>query len=182
MNIWIALLRGINVGGKNVLKMKDLVAVLEQAGCSDVNTYVQSGNAVFRSAESSAMAMGGRIEDALRENRGVEARALVLGAEELTDAMDSNPYPQAEDEPSKLHLFFLSEPPQSPDIESINTLKADSELFVLTDKVFYLHAPDGIGRSKLAARVEKLLGVNATARNWRTVSKVGEMAQATAHL
>ena len=181
MNIWIALLRGINVGGKNVLKMRDLVAVLEVVGCSDVRTHIQSGNAVFRSAESDATILRTMIENAIRERRGIEARALVLGVEELKEAMDSNPFPQAEDEPSKLHLFFLSEPPQSPDIESINVLKADSELFVLTDKVFYLHAPDGIGRSKLAARVENLLGVDATARNWRTVSKVGEMAQATAN-
>jgi uncharacterized protein (DUF1697 family) len=89
--------------------------------------------------------------------------------------MASNPFPQAEERPSALHLFFLSEPSSNPDFELLNTLKAGSESFVLTEDVFYLHAPDGIGRSKLAARVERLLGVDVTARNWRTVSKVAEM-------
>ena len=176
MNTWIALLRGINVGGKNVLKMKELVACLESAGCSDVKTYVQSGNAVFKNAESNALTLGGIIEKVLKEKREIEARVLVLGIDEVGRAMSSNPYPHAEENPSVLHLFFLSEPAQSPDIKSMNTLKTDSESFVLTDRVFYLHAPYGIGRSKLAARVERLLGVDATARNWRTVSRVWEMA------
>lgn len=101
---------------------------------------------------------------------------LVFGRQELGRAIASNPFPQATHNPSTLHLFFLLEPPQSPDIDSLNTLKADSESFVLTDEVFYLHAPDGIGRSKLAARVERLLGVDATARNWRSVTKVSGLA------
>ena len=176
MNTWIALLRGINVGGKNVLKMNDLVVLLEGIGYVEPKTCLQSGNAVFKSAESSPVEMGTTIESALREIRGVEARVLVLGKEELRRNIASNPFPQADENPSALHLFFLSEPPQSPDIESLSTHKADTESFVLTDRVFYLHAPDGFGRSKLAARVEMLLGVGATARNWRTVSKVWEMA------
>lgn len=176
MTIWIALLRGINVGGRNVLKMNELVELLEGAGCSDIRTYLQSGNAVFKSAESSASALGRIVEKALKESRGVEARVLVFGREEFSQAIELNPFPQAQDNPSALHLFFLSGPPKGPDIESLNTLKADSESFVLTDKVFYLHAPDGIGRSKLAARVERLLGVDATARNWRSVTKVSELA------
>lgn len=176
MKTWIALLRGINVGGRNVLKMKDLAALLEGIGCVGTRTYLQSGNAVFKSAESSAVEIGAAIESALAEVRGVEARVLVLGEEELRQAVASNPFPQAEEDPRTVHLFFLSGPPRSPDIESLDKIKADSESFVLAGNVFYLHAPDGIGRSRLAARVERLLGVDATARNWRTVSKVLEMA------
>ena len=176
MNTWIALLRGINVGGRNVLKMKGLVVLLQGIGYMESKTYLRSGNAVFKSAESSAVEIGTTIESALREIRGVEASVLVFGKEELKQAIASNPFPQAKEDPSTLHLFFLSEPPQSPDMESLTTYEADSESFVLTGKVFYLHAPDGFGRSKLAVRVERLLGVDATARNWRTVSKVLEMA------
>ena len=176
MNTWIALLRGINVGGRNVLKMKDLAALLEGIGCIRPQTYLQSGNAVFKSAESSAVEMGAAIESALADIRGVGARALVLGEEELRHTLASNPFPQAEESPSTVHLFFLSGPPKGPDFESLSSLKAESESFVLAGNVFYLHAPDGIGRSKLAARVERLLGVDATARNWRTVSKVLGMA------
>ena len=156
--------------------MKELVVLLEGIGYTESKTYLQSGNAVFKSAESRAVEMGTAIESALREIRGVEARVLVFGKEELRQAIASNPFPQAEESPTTLHLFFLSEPPESPDIGSLKTHEADSESFVLTNEVFYLHAPDGFGRSRLAARVERLLGVDATARNWRTVSKVLEMA------
>ena len=169
MTTWIAFIRGINVGGKNALKMTELVVLLEGVGCVDVKTYLQSGNAVFKSAESRAAVMGAMIEETLKENGGIEARTLVLGREELRQMIASNPFPEAEEKPSTLHLFFLSAPPHNPDIESLNALKAESESFGLANRVFYLHAPDGIGRSKLAARVERVLGVDATARNWRTV-------------
>lgn len=79
--------------------------------------------------------------------------------------------------PEHIASVFLSELPHDPDNVALNALKFDSEEIALVDNVFYLHAPDGIGRSKLAARVERLLGVGATARNWRTVSKIGEMAR-----
>jgi uncharacterized protein (DUF1697 family) len=91
--------------------------------------------------------------------------------------MRSNPLPEAESEPKTLHLYFLAAPPERPDLDALEGIKGDRERFVLGDGVFYLHAPDGIGRSKLAANIEKLLGVPATARNWRTVHKVMEMAQ-----
>jgi uncharacterized protein (DUF1697 family) len=156
VTIWVALLRGINVGGKNVLKMKELATLLEGVGCLDVKTYIQSGNVAFKSEESNSAALGSKIEAVLNESGGVVARVLVINRAEFGQAMESNPFPQAEESPSALHLFFLSEPSSNPDIELLNTRKADSESFVLTDKVFYLHAPDGIGKSKLAARVERL--------------------------
>ncbi len=93
--------------------------------------------------------------------------------------MESNPFPEAEAEPKTLHLFFLASAPEAADIESLTEAKSPSERFHLTDHVFYLHAPDGIGRSKLAANAEKYLGVAITARNWRTVQKLREMAEAT---
>jgi uncharacterized protein (DUF1697 family) len=120
--------------------------------------------------------MGTTIESALAEVRGVESRVLVLSENEFKQAIASNPFTRAEENPSTLHPFFLSRPPRSSDIESLNTLKAVSESFVLAGNAFHLNAPDGIGRSRLASRVERLLGVDATARNWRTVSKVLEMA------
>ena len=106
------------------------------------------------------------------------AHVLILSADQLEDAIESNPFPEAEAEPKTLHLFFLAWAPAAPDIESLTEAKSPSERFHLTDHVFYLHAPDGIGRSKLAANAEKFLGVAATARNWRTVQKLREMAKA----
>ena len=176
MNIWIALLRGINVGGANILAMKDLAALLEKIGCADPRTYIQSGNVVFRSDEQSSSAMADRISDAVAREYGFQPRVLVLSREDLQQAANKNPFPEAVSQPSTVHLFFLAALPAQPDIDALTSLKTESESFVLGDKVFFLNAPNGIGRSKLAARAEKLIGVDATARNWRTVSKLQELA------
>jgi uncharacterized protein (DUF1697 family) len=176
MKTYIALFRGINVGGKNKLPMKDLVAALENLGCQEVATYIQSGNAVFRSEEQDASLLSERIRAAIRERHGFEPMVLVLESEELEKAVRSNPFPETESEPKTLHAYFLAAPPERPDLDGLEGIKGDRERFVLGEGVFYLHAPDGIGRSRLAAKAEKLLGVPATARNWRTVRKVMDMA------
>ena len=103
----------------------------------------------------------------------------MLTRSDLERAAKDNPFPEAEDNPKSLHLFFLTEPPKKPDLKSLEALKAKSERFTLKGKVLYLHTPDGFGTSKLAARVERLLGVEATARNWRTVTTLLEMATAS---
>jgi uncharacterized protein (DUF1697 family) len=88
-----------------------------------------------------------------------------------------NPFPEAESEPKTLHVYFLASSPECPDLDALEGIKGERERFVLKDEIFYLHAPDRVGRSKLAANAEKLLGVPATARNWRTVRKVMAMAK-----
>ncbi len=89
----------------------------------------------------------------------------------------ANPFPQAVDDPKSLHFFFLADTASNPDLDSLEKLRARSERFELIQKVFYLHAPNGIGRSKLAASAERLIGVPATARNWRSIRKIVEMAR-----
>jgi uncharacterized protein (DUF1697 family) len=100
----------------------------------------------------------------------------MLSAKKLKKAADANPFPKAEAESKSVHLYFLAKTPKDPDLEALNRLKSGKESFKLMGDVFYLHAPDGIGRSKLAARAEKLIGVEATARNWNSVTKLLEMA------
>ncbi len=102
---------------------------------------------------------------------------LVLGLEDMEEAIAKNPFPEAESDPTSLHLGFLACVPDDPDVKGLESLKKDSERFRLIDRVFYLHAPEGVGRSKLAAGAERLLGVTMTDRNWRTVRKIGEMAK-----
>ena len=177
MSTWIALLRGINVGGNNLLPMKDLTAVLEEIGCSNVKTYIQSGNAVFDSSASNAPQLAKTIGKAVLGSHEFEPLVQVLTIRELEIAVASNPFPNAEANPKSLHLSFLAEEPGSPELDSLNELKVESETWALIGNVFYLHAPDGIGHSKLAARAEKLIGVDATGRNWRTVSKLLEIAK-----
>ena|SRR2546425_13025298 len=178
MNTYIALLRGINVGGSHLLPMKELKLVLEKSGCVDVQTYIQSGNAIFRSSMSDAARVAKRLTAAISKSHGFEPLVLVLTPGELENAAVRNPFPEASENPKSLHVFFLAGLPKQPDLMSIDALKAKAERFALKGRTFYLHTPDGFGTSKLAARAEGLLGVEATARNWRTVTTLLEMVKA----
>jgi uncharacterized protein (DUF1697 family) len=176
MTTYIALLRGINVIGNNKLPMQELSALLTGMGLREVQTYIQSGNVVFRSTAKNRAALAAKIEAAIEAQHGFAPRVLLLDPAELRAAMAGNPYPQAVSNPRSLHLFFLDEAPQQPDLPALKAVRTDTEHFKLVGKVFYLHTPDGVGRSKLASRIEKALGVAATARNWNTVCKLAEMA------
>jgi uncharacterized protein (DUF1697 family) len=175
MKVWIALLRGINVG-KNLLSMKELVMVLERAGCRDVNTYIQSGNVAFRHASADAERLAARLHSAVAKGRGFQPRVLVLNRAELKKAIAANPFSQAAEDPKSLHLFFLFARPPKPDFEALNRTKVGREAFALKGKVLYLYTPDGFGDSQLARRVVPHLGVEATARNWRTVNALLDLA------
>lgn len=177
MNTSIALLRGINVGGANALPMKDLVSVLEELGCSNVRTYIQSGNAVFTSPHDDHGRLGERISDAIESRFGFRPHTMVLSLEQIEKAAERNPFPEAVDDPKTLQLYFLGGEAPNPDLDGLAALRANDERFLLDGQVFYLHAPSGIGRSKLAAGVERALGVPVTARNWRSVMKILEMVR-----
>lgn len=177
MKTYIALLRGINVGGRNMLAMDDLVAILEGLSLENVRTYIQSGNVAFESEREDFSELPDRIAREINENHGFRPQVLLLSLTELERAIASNPFPEAEAEPKSLHLYFLEYEPRDPDLDTLETKRAESEDYVLAGKVFYLHAPEGIGRSKLAVGAERALGVPTTARNWRTVNKILEMAR-----
>lgn len=175
MYTWVAFLRGINVGGKNSLPMKELVRELEALELRNVRTYIQSGNAVFESAKKVPANLGTRIASRIEERYGFKPHVLILSATAFEKAVQANPFPEAASEPKTLHLSFLASSPKSPDIDALTAVQTPTERFRLIGQVFYLHAPDGIGRSKLATKVEKAMGVDATARNWRTIDSVREM-------
>jgi uncharacterized protein (DUF1697 family) len=177
MRTYIALFRGINVGRSNALSMKELIALLEKLGAQDVKTYIQSGNVVLRAKEKDASKISNQIGAEIRRRRGFEPHVLFLEVAELEKAIAQNPFPEAESEPKTLHIGFLDSAPTNPNLKALGGLKTTSERFVLKHNVFYLHAPDGIGRSKLAANAERLLGVSMTDRNWRTVCKIAMLAK-----
>jgi uncharacterized protein (DUF1697 family) len=178
MKTYIALLRGINVLGKNSLPMKELVALLERVGARNIKTYIQSGNAVFQSDAKKVPQLSARLTNAIQKRYGFSPHVLILGPEAIESAIAHNPFSEAEGEPTSLHLGFLSSTPKSPDIEKLDAIRKASERFHLGDRVFYLHTPEGFGKSKLPASAERLLGVPMTYRNWRTVCKIMEMASA----
>ena len=177
MKTYIALFRAINVGGRNKLPMKELVVLLQKLGCGDVRTYIQSGNVVLTSAEKSPERLSVEISRKVKARFGFDPTMKILDARELETAISKNPFPEAAETPEYLHAGFLLRKPVKPDLQKLESLKQNGERFQLKDKIFYLHAPKGIGRSKLAASSEKLLGVPMTDRNWRTVCKIRDMAR-----
>ena len=175
MKTYVALFRGINVGGRNSLPMKELVSILETLGCQNIKTYIQSGNVVLQHEEKDTTLLASKIGAEVKKSRGFKPYVLLLESKEMEKAIAGNPFPEAESESNTLHLGFLASMPTKPDLKKLENLKKDSERFLLKGTVFYLHAPEGIGRSKLAASSEKLLGVPMTDRNWRTVCKIRDM-------
>ena len=178
MKTWIALLRGINVGGRNSLPMKSLSQILGSAGCEQVQTYIQSGNVVFRADVKSAARFGEEIGREIEKGHGFCPAVQLITADELGQAIASNPYPQATSEPKTLHLFFLECAPPEDRVSAAKGLLSDTESFTVIGNLLYLHAPDGIGRSKFAGGIERVLQVKMTGRNWRTVMKLGDLAAA----
>ncbi len=178
MKTFIALLRGINVGGKGILPMKDLVASLAELGCVNVRTYIQSGNVVLRIKQGSAKTLASRLSASIQASHGFTPHVLLIDAADFLRVIEDCPYRYIDGKQldgKQLHVFFLQSTPKSPDLTTLESIKTPSEKFHLVGNVFYLFTPDGIGRSKLAAKAERCLGVAATARNWNTVAKLQAM-------
>ena len=167
---YVLLLRGINVGGRNKLPMNSLTALLESLGCRSVKPYIQSGNVVFDGVDQEWAEL---VAEAIADEFGFCPNVLCLTSEGFQDAVAATPF--ASHDGKALHLYFLESVPESPDFEKIDSIRSATERSALLDRCFYLYAPDGIGRSKLAASVERHLGVAATARNWNTVQKLKQM-------
>jgi len=166
----VALLRGINVGGKHRLPMAALVAVFERLGHRHIETCIQSGNVVFaHRAPADAASITRAIEDA----HGFAPHVLLLDSAAWQAVVTANPYPA--DAGKALHVFFFDTLPEAPDVAKLEALKSPTEAFTLGAHALYLLAPEGIGRSKLAAGVEKALGVPVTARNGNTVAQISAL-------
>jgi uncharacterized protein (DUF1697 family) len=170
----VALLRGINVGGKNILPMQELREILGELGCQSVATYIQSGNVVFRSKRKSN-GLARSLSKAIEKRFGFAPSVLIMSAATFEGIAEANPYVARAAEPKHVHTLFLAGPANDADLERLHERKSSSEEFTLTDAAVYLHAPDGIARSKLASEMERHLGVSATGRNQRTVEKLQAM-------
>jgi len=168
MNEYIILLRGVNVGGKNLLPMKTLKVLLESHGYQNVRTYIQSGNIALQAENNPQNELGPLIQAEF----GFTPKSLVLSENEFKLSVANNPYPEFEGK--TVHFYFCKDTPVA-DFEKLEALATEEENFKLLGKVFYLHAPNGIGRSRLAAGVEACLGVPATGRNLNTINKLKEL-------
>ena len=176
MHTYVALLRGINVGGKHLLPMRELVSLLEGLGFDRVRSHLQSGNLVFRCSNRLGEPTANQIAATIENTRGFAPRILLLEAADYRKLIATNPFPG--EDGKALHAYFLERQPQTPDLVRLEQLQRGSERFCLQCGIFFLYAPEGIGRSKLAAAVESALGVAATARNWNTVRRIAAMLDA----
>lgn len=176
----VALLRGINVGGKNKVSMKQLAAMFEEAGCQDVSTYIQSGNVVFRAKSTLVRKLPGLITTSLGKELGVEAPVIIRSASELRDVITNNPFLRRRStKPEHLHVGFLAKAPTSARVASLDPDRSPGDTFEVRGKEIYLCCPKGVARTKLTVTwFDKALDTITTVRNWRTVQKLAELSGA----
>lgn len=173
----VALLRGINVGGRNRLPMNELARIFEQAGCRDVQTYIQSGNVVFSIAPSKAKSVARRIERAIEDEFDIRTPVITRSAAELVSVIDQLPFAGAGDDPKHLHVAFLSAAAAGRSRAALDQKRAANELVHIGGRELYLHLPAGVARTKLTnVFIDRSLGVTSTLRNWRTVTKLAALA------
>ena len=174
----IALLRGINVGGKNKLPMADLRDIFGDAGCVAVQTYIQSGNVVFEAAQDLAGRLPEIVTQAISERFGFETAVVVRSGEELRQIVDSNPFDTSGD-PRFLQVAFLEEAPSPEAISRLDLERSPPDAFAVRGRNVYLHYPNGVARSKLTNEyLAAQLQTASTMRNWRTVLTLLEMVNA----
>ena len=171
MTTYIALLRGINVGGNRKIHMADLRVTFAEAGCAEVASYIQSGNLVFAHPADADLAE--RLERAIEAATGFDVPVILRTAEAWEGVIDANPYPGVD--PTKLHVAFLAEPPAPAVVAGFDSTRFAPEEFAVVGREVYLHLPDGMGRAKLPPALPLIRGVG-TARNWRTVLKLAELS------
>jgi uncharacterized protein (DUF1697 family) len=174
--IFVALFSGINVGGNRIVKMADLRSFFEELGFGDVASYVQSGNVVFSSAKGDAATLAKKLETAFEQKWGFFSRIMVRDLGWFERLVAENPYPEVAGEPTKLHAYVLERLPSADEVARLAEKCAGPERFEIRGEVLYLHAPEGLGKSVFANLIPRTLKVPATARNWRTVLMLLEMA------
>jgi uncharacterized protein (DUF1697 family) len=172
---WVALLRAVNVGGRNVVPMAGLRRALEEAGCSSVATYIQSGNVVFRRTADDRAALAKQFAEVVQQTFGVPTAVVLRTFAELRKVASSDPFGG---DTEHTHVAFLVAKPDRKAVAALKSLDVAPEAVEIVGSEVFLHYPNGLGRAKLTGPVlERHLGVPGTARNWRTVTRLAEMTE-----
>jgi uncharacterized protein (DUF1697 family) len=167
----LALLRGINVGGKNKLPMKDLAELFVAAGCKDVRTYIQSGNVLFQASAKVAGKLGNAITDEIAKRFGHRTPVVLRTVEQLRDVVAHNPFLAAGVPEDKLHVMFLADEPGADRVAGLDPDRSPPDAFIVRGREVFLHLPEGVAGSKLTnAYFDGKLATVSTGRNWRTVT------------
>ena len=176
---YVALLRGVNVGGRNKLPMADLRSIFTEAGCAAVQTYIQSGNVVFEAAPDLAGRVPEIVTLSIQQRFGFESAVVIRSGEELRQVAASNPF-DASGDPRLLHVAFLAEAPSDEAVAHLDPERSPQDAFAVQGRHVYLHYPNGVAGSKLTNEyLSAQLGTASTMRNWRTVVTLLEMVEST---
>lgn len=178
MTKYVAILRGINVGGKRKILMKDLKLLFEELGFCNVQTYIQSGNVIFCGREiASEVTLSEEIERAIFEKFGFEVPVILRTSEELAEILSNNPFLPKTDV-SRLHVTFLNDFPKEENVEKIKNINFSPDSFCLTGKNVFINCAGNYHKTKLSNHFfENKLKVKATTRNWKTVMKLQELCR-----
>jgi uncharacterized protein (DUF1697 family) len=175
---YVALMRGINVGGKNKLPKQDLVELFVAAGCSNVLTYIQSGNIIFRASPAVAAKVPLVITAKIGVRFGYRIPVVVRTVEEIRKVVLQNPFLKEGADEDTLHVMFLADHPSPQQIATLNPDRSPPDVFRVLGRDIYLHLPTGMAHSKLTnAYFDSKLATIGTVRNWRTVSNLLAMME-----
>lgn len=179
MPLFIALYRGINITGRNSVKMKPLCEFHERLGHRNVRNYIQSGNILFQ-ARGTTASIARKLAAEFATTFKFPAKVLVISADQLAALIQSNPYTRfATENPRTVHAAICQSPPDAASLKALLIKAGGNESFTIQNNVLYLHAPAGYGTSKFAAAMEKAAGTPMTVRNWRTIEALASLANET---
>lgn len=173
---YVALLRGINVGGKNKLPMKDLVDMFAAAGCEAVRSFIQSGNVIFHAEPEISAQVPGLVAGQIAERFGYRTPVVLRTLDQFRDVTLNNPFLQLGAPEDTLHVMFLADVPSPARIATLDPHRSTSGTFVVRGPDIYLRLPKGVAEGKLTnAYFDSKLATVSTVRNWRTVTKLLEL-------
>lgn len=174
---YVALLRGINVGGKNIIPMKELVRLFVGSGCTDVENYIQSGNVVFTAGPGiEVKTLGSQISRAIEERFGCVVPVVLRSSPQMKEIVRTNPFLAAGSAVDLLHVGFLAEAPSAGAVTELNPERSPGDRFAVVGAQIYLELGNGMGKTKLTnAYFDARLRTVGTVRNWRTVLKLLDM-------
>ena len=179
MSIFLALIRGINVGGHKMIAMADLRDLLTKLGFTEARSLLQSGNLIFQAQKKTTAQLENLLEKETEKRLGLEASFFVRTPAEWESLIAQNPFrKEAERDPGHLIVLFLKNAPDAGNVDALRAAISGREVIQAIGNHAYVVYPDGTGRSRLTnALIEKKLGTRATGRNWNTVLKLGALAK-----
>jgi uncharacterized protein (DUF1697 family) len=175
---YLALLRGINVGGKNKLPMKGLTEMFVEMGYGQVRTYIQSGNVIFTAVPGASAQLSGLITTEIAKRFGVRTPVVLRTVEQLGAIICNNPFLKQDIPEETLHVLFLANLPSQRAVNELDPDRSPPDVFIVRGQEVYLHLPHGVARSKLTTDYfDSKLATTSTGRNWRTVTMLFELMQ-----